>query len=45
MGNYLEVDELPLCDQCNSRDQVVKVLHNCPYESLTQYESYGKIRI
>ena len=44
MGHYLELDELPLCDKCNSRDQVVKVLHSCP-NSPSQYESFGKIKI
>jgi hypothetical protein len=45
MGNYLEIEAVPNCNKCNSNHNSIKVLNHCYYDSLEQYELYGKIKI
>ena len=45
MGNYLEVETVPECSKCHSNHNTIKVLNHCYYDSLEQYEHYGKIKI
>lgn len=34
MGNFLVSEETPLCKKCHTNEYTVKILYDCPYDSL-----------
>lgn len=38
-------EELPPCPRCLTNKHCIKVYHDCPYDSLLEYEPFGKFKI